>query len=184
MNYNKTVTVLAVATISIIGVFCALGYYVVRAATSISIDEDQPYAVRQVKDGDTFTAMIGRHEVTVRMLGIDTPETVDPRKPVQCYGKEASDETKSLLTDQKVQLKLNPNREEKDKYGRYLAYVYSGEMFVNEFLLKNGYAREYTYGKPYMFQREFRKIEKVAKEEKRGLWGECEESIYQSKKTL
>jgi micrococcal nuclease len=118
--------------------------------------------------------MVGHHEITVRMLGIDTPETVDPRKPEQCYGKEASNKTKELLTGKMVRLKLNPDREEKDKYGRYLAFVYSGEVFLNEFLLEEGYAREYTFGKPYMFQKEFREVEGMAKEAKRGLWGVCE----------
>jgi micrococcal nuclease len=150
------------------------GYYIVQAATSITIDENELYAIQQVKDGDTFTAMVGHHEITVRMLGIDTPETVDPRKPEQCYGKEASNKTKELLTGKMVRLKLNPDREEKDKYGRYLAFVYSGEVFLNEFLLEEGYAREYTFGKPYMFQKEFREVEGMAKEAKRGLWGVCE----------
>jgi micrococcal nuclease len=99
---------------------------------------------------------------------------VDPRKTVQCYGKEASDHSKYVLSGKNVQLKLNPDREEKDKYGRYLAYVYLGEKFVNESLLEDGFAREYTFGKPYMYQKEFRELEKVAKEEKRGMWGACD----------
>lgn len=164
---------LAVATICFIGVLSVAGYYVVRAASSIVIDEDAQYVVLQVKDGDTFTANVDGHEITVRMLGIDTPETVDPRKSVQCYGKEASDQTKKLLSKQKVRLKLNPNREEKDKYGRYLSYVYLGDVFVNESLLQDGYAREYTFGKPYQYQKEFREIESQAKEAKKGLWGVC-----------
>ncbi len=173
MTYNKTTAALAVATIGIIGIFCVAGYYIVEAATSIRIDENELYAVQQVKDGDTFTAMVGRHEITVRMLGIDTPETVDPRKPVQCYGKEASDKTKEILTGKTVRLKLNPDREEKDKYGRFLAYVYLGDIFVNRFLLQEGYAREYTFGTPYMYQREFREIQKQAKDVQKGLWGAC-----------
>lgn len=172
---------LAVATIGIIGVLSVLGYYVVRAASSIVIDENKVYAVQQVRDGDTFTADVDGHEISVRMLGIDTPETVDPRKPVQCYGKEASDYAKSLLKGKMVRLKLNPNREEKDKYGRYLAYVHIGDMFVNELLLKEGYAREYTFGTPYMYQRQFREIEVLAKEGNKGLWGNC--SIPKSQKS-
>ena len=154
------------------------GAYIIHAATIISIDPEKFYPVAYVKDGDTFIVKIGRHEAAVRMLGIDTPETVDPRKPVQCYGKEASDETKSLLTGQSVRLMLNPNREEKDKYGRYLAYVYrEDKMFVNKFLLENGYAHEYTFGSPYMFQKEFREVESQAKVVGKGLWGECPEVI-------
>jgi micrococcal nuclease len=184
MTYNKTTTALAVATICVIGILCVAGYYMVQAATSITIDENELYDVQEVKDGDTFTAMVGHHEITVRMLGIDTPETVDPRKPEQCYGKEASDQTKSLLSGKKVQLKLNPNREEKDRYGRYLAFVYSGEIFLNKFLLQEGYAREYTFGKPYMHQKEFRDIEKEAKKAEKGLWGVCTAPDYKLLKPL
>ena len=145
--------------------------------------DNSGYKVKYVIDGDTFKVRIGRHDVTVRMLGINTPETVDPRKPAQCFGKEASDQTKALLTDKMVQLKLNPKREEKDKYGRYLAYVYVGDIFVNKTLIENGYAREYTYGKGYMFQKEFRVAEKVAKDLGNGLWGACVVSDYQLKKS-
>ena len=169
MKYGKITAIIVV-----VGVLC-LGYYFVRAATIISIDQSRLYPVTYVTDGDTFKVKIGSHEITIRMLGINTPETVDPRKPVECYGKEASDETKSLLSGRLVRLKLNPNREEKDKYGRYLAYVYrDDELFVNESLLQNGYAREYTFGTSYMFQKEFRDIEGTAKEKGRGLWESCE----------
>ena len=171
MKYRKITT-----TIIVVGLLC-LGYYFVRAATIISIDESKLYPVSYVNDGDTFKARVDSHEITIRMLGINTPETVDPRKPVECYGKEASDETKGLLSGRQVRLKLNPNREEKDKYGRYLAYVYrDDDLFVNESLLQNGFAREYTYSRstPYMFQKEFRDIEKTAKEKGRGLWESCE----------
>lgn len=158
----------------ITGVLCVAGYYVVRAAYVVSFDPEKLYQVVYVTDGDTFKAKIWSHVVTVRMLGINTPETVDPRKQPECYGKEASDQTKELLSSRQVRLKLNPNREEKDKYGRYLAYVYRDDgMFVNETLLKNGFAREYTYGKAYDFQKEFRELETEAKGAKMGLWGAC-----------
>ncbi len=184
MKYKKITTFLFVVTVLVVCVFGLGGYLIVRAFTGVTIDENKLYEVDYVTDGDTFKVKIGRHIETVRMLGIDTPETIDPRKPIQCYGKEASDETKSMLTGQKVRLKLNPNREEKDKYRRYLAYVYLGDKFVNEDLLEQGFAREYTYGTPYMFQKEFRGIEKMAKEAKRGLWGVCEAPINNPSKPL
>ena len=149
-------------------------YYFVHAATTITIDPEDLYPVTYVTDGDTFKAKIGRHIVTVRMLGINTPESVDPRRQPECYGKEASDETKELLSGKQVRLKLNPDREEKDRYGRYLAYVYRDDgLFVNEALLKGGFAREYTYGKAYDLQKEFRDIEATAQGAKIGLWGSC-----------
>ena len=163
-----------VALVSL-GIFAciALSYYV-YASEQIRIDEHAYYPVAYVSDGDTFKASIDGKIITIRMLGINTPETVDPRKPVQCFGPEASDETKSLLTNRKVQLHFNPNRELKDKYGRYLAYAYRDDgLFVNEELLKGGFAREYTFGSAYSFQQEFRAIETEAKKAVKGLWGSC-----------
>lgn len=175
MKYKKTVAIFCA-----IIVLCAVGYYA-YAATVISIDPSELYKVTSVMDGDTFKAMIGRHQITVRMLGIDTPETVDPRKPEQCYGHEASDETKRLLVGHSVRLGLNPNREERDKYHRYLAYTYLADgTFLNEYLLAGGFAREYTYGKPYIFQKEFRDIENEAKDGKKGLWGVCVDTSFKS----
>ncbi|MEN9524178.1 MAG: hypothetical protein RL536_247 [Candidatus Parcubacteria bacterium] len=186
MKYKKVVTIVIVLIL-----LCVPGYYAIYSATVITIDGNKSYHVEYVLDGDTFKVKVGSHIVTVRMLGIDTPESVDPRKQVQCYGQEASLETKNLLMGKNVRLTLNPNREEKDKYGRYLAYVYlrSGaneetDLFVNEFLLKNGYAREYTYGKTYMYQEEFKKIENDAKEAGRGLWGACEQAINSGTKKI
>ncbi len=162
------------ATVLVMGVLCACGYFA-YAATVISIDENELYQVVSVMDGDTFRVRVGKRVITVRMLGIDTPETVDPRKPAQCYGLEASDESKRLLTGQSVRMKLNPNREERDRYNRYLAYVYlSDGTFMNEYLLENGFAREYTFGTPYVYQKEFKLIEKRVKESGKGLWGSCD----------
>jgi len=168
MKYKKLVAIIFVTL-----VVCVCGYYIIHAATVVTINEDKLYLVERVLDGDTFVAKVGWHDITVRMLGIDTPETVDPRKPEQCYGKEASNETKSLLSGKSVHLKLNPNREEKDRYGRYLAFVYLDGVMINQLLLENGFAREYTYGKAYMFQKEFKKIEEQTRKTEKGLWGEC-----------
>ena len=148
-------------------------------ASDIVIDPNTFYEVTNVIDGDTFkvkisNGIISDKEVTVRMLGINTPETVDPRKLVECFGKEASDESKSLLTGKDVKLTLNPNREKTDKYDRLLAYVYlDGNTFVNELLVKEGYAREYTVGKAYQYQSLFKSDENQAREAGKGLWGAC-----------
>lgn len=182
MAYKKTVTILIVATVLGVCLVVFGGYSIVRAVTKISIDETEYYPVTYVKDGDTFDVKIGRKVVTIRMLGIDTPETVDPGKPEQCFGKEASNETKKLLKGKSVRLKLNPNREEKDRYGRYLAFVYLDELMINKSLLEDGFAREYTFGKAYMFQKEFREVESQAKEYKKGLWGKCAGPDYKTLK--
>ena len=165
---------IVVSVLVSIGVIVGI-WYIVRASSEITIDQNAYYPVTYVVDGDTFKASINGKVITIRILGINTPETVDPRKAPECFGHEASDETKSLLGGKKVQLHFNPNRELKDKYGRYLAYTYRDDgLFVNEELIKGGFAKEYTYGTAYSFQQEFRSIQTDAQTEKRGLWGKCE----------
>lgn len=138
------------------------------------VNPEGKYEIIAVLDGDTFEVKINGKIEKVRMLGIDTPETVDPRKPVQCFGKEASDNTKSMLSHHFVTLKIDMKQSVLDKYGRILAYVYREDgLFINEFFLENGYAREYTYGKAYSLQKEFKALQKIAQEQKNGLWESC-----------
>jgi len=149
------------------------GAFALRAHSEVVIDPNIYYPVTYVVDGDTFKVDVGKI-ITIRVLGINTPETVDPRKPVECYGPEASKQAKALLDGHKVRLVFNPNRETMDKYGRYLMYVYRDDgLFYNEVMVKDGYAREYTFGTPYSFQPEFRADQKVAQKAKLGLWGAC-----------
>ncbi|MEI6479165.1 MAG: thermonuclease family protein [bacterium] len=136
-------------------------------------DTSKLYLVDKVLDGDTFEVKIEQKIMKVRMLGIDTPETIDPRKTVQCFGLEASDKTKEMLNGRYVSLKVDETQSALDKYERILAYVYrDDQLFVNEFLLKNGYAHEYTYGIPYKMRKDFKKFENDARKNKRGLWGD------------
>lgn len=129
------------------------------------------YKVSYVYDGDTIAIFYNGKQKIIRLLGIDTPETVDPRKPVQCFGEQASTKTKELLNNRSVTLVFNEKREQKDKYNRYLSYVYRDDgLDINKYLVEQGYAREYTYGKPYHRQKEFKKIERQAKEKSIGLW--------------
>ncbi|MDB5238730.1 MAG: Micrococcal nuclease [Candidatus Parcubacteria bacterium] len=146
-----------------------------KSATAlVRIDEAALYAVSHVVDGDTVRVKVDSREIIVRLLGINTPETVDPRKPVQCFGTEASNETKLLLDGHQIRLSANPNREKTDRYGRYLLYAYRDDgLFLNEYLVREGFAREYTVGNAYSFQKDFRQAENEAKEEKRGLWSAC-----------
>lgn len=146
-----------------------------RYAVSIKIDPDEKYQVVSVLDGDTFEIKFDKGTRTVRMLGIDTPETVDPRKPIQCFGKEASDMTKSLLSHHTVSLRVDKTQSQTDKFGRLLAYVYrDDDLFINEYLLKNGFAREYTYSKAYSLQKQFKALQTEAKKEMVGLWKNCD----------
>ena len=143
-------------------------------ADSISKPNGQLYQVVSVTDGDTLKVDINGTTETLRLIGIDTPETVDPRKPVQCFGEEASKKAKETLTGKKVHLEADSTQGERDKYQRLLRYAYleDGTSF-NKWMIQEGYAHEYTYqSNPYKYQTEFKDAEKLARESKKGLWGE------------
>lgn len=135
------------------------------------------YPVVKVVDGDTIDVDVFGTTARVRLIGIDTPETVDPSKPVQCFGQEATDKAKELLTNQKVRLQSDPSQSDIDEYGRMLRYVFlSDNTNVNELMIAQGYAHEYTYKTPYMYQEEFKQAEKNAQDQGLGLWapGVCD----------
>jgi len=164
-------------------------------AEMVNIDPQKLYPVTDVVDGDTIKTSIEGRSITIRLLGINTPEVVDPRKSVECYGPEASVETKSLLTGKSVFISLNKNYEKVDKYGRLLAYIRLNDadnnlasdqksiststLFINEFLIKEGFAYEYTFNEknPYQYQKLFKDDELKAKKAKKGLWGKCDKEM-------
>lgn len=150
---------------------------VAPTSSPTSIPQSDLYTVSSVIDGDTIQVVINNKKETIRLIGIDTPETVDPRKTVQCFGKEASAKTKSLLSDKSVRLESDPTQGERDKYQRLLKYVFlpieGGQLlFVNDYLVREGYAHEYTYNIPYKYQSEFKQAQKEAEENKKGLWAD------------
>lgn len=129
-------------------------------------------AVVEVFDGDTISVERNGVVEKVRFIGIDTPETKDPRKPVQCFGKEASRYTQQLLEGKRVRLEIDTTQGERDRYGRILAYVRREDgLFMNLQLVAEGYAHEYTYqDNQYRYQAEFRAAEQTAREQQKGLW--------------
>jgi micrococcal nuclease len=132
---------------------------------------DQQYRVVQVLDGDTIVVARGGSRDTIRLLGIDTPETHHPTKPVQCYGPEASDYTTARLEGQLV--RLEDDVETHDIYGRHLAYVYlDGNRFEDELLTK-GYARLLVIEPNHAHARDMLREELDAKRRRVGLWGAC-----------
>ena len=153
---------------------------VVEIEKSLSQSEEMrdKYLVVKVVDGDTLTVSKDGKNITLRLIGIDTPETVHPSKPVECFGIQASNKAKSLLSGKYVTLETDETQGEFDKYQRMLAYVYlsDGTMF-NEYMISEGYAYEYTYSDPYKYQSDFKSSQKSAQENKKGLWAEgmCEE---------
>lgn len=130
-----------------------------------------PYMVVRVVDGDTLTVSIDGEDQTIRLIGINTPETVDPRKPIECFGKEASAEAKALLGGRNVYLEADESQDTYDKYQRLLAYVYLEDgTNINKRMIENGFAYEYTYQTPYKYQAIFKATEASAKAGGKGLW--------------
>ncbi len=130
-----------------------------------------PVTVTKVVDGDTIWVDNNGRRQKIRMIGLDTPESVDPRKPVQCFAFEASAQAKTLLGGQSVYLETDPSQDSVDRYGRTLSYVWteSGRLF-NLDMIADGYAHEYTYDLPYRYQQDFKAAEKDARTQERGLW--------------
>lgn len=132
---------------------------------------EELYAVTKVIDGDTIAISKDGKTETVRLIGIDTPETVDTRVEVQCFGKESSDKLKSLLSGKKVSLEIDDREGERDKYKRMLAYVFRDDgLFINKYMIEEGYAYEYTYDTDYKYQNAFMSAEASAKAGQNGLW--------------
>ena len=124
-------------------------------------------------DGDTILVRdIDGSTERVRYIGVDTPESVKPDSPVECYGHEASDFNKQLVQGRKV--RLVPDQEAQDKYGRSLAFVYVGNTFVNAELLKNGYARTIEIEPNTSKAEYFAGLERVAIRTRKGLWRTCD----------
>jgi micrococcal nuclease len=132
----------------------------------------QSALVTQVVDGDTIVVQMGKLSQKVRLIGIDAPESVDPKKPDQCYGKESAANATKLLLNQTIKLEADPTQTDTDIYGRLLRYIYLPDgTLVNNFLIEQGDAREYTYkGKSYQFQAQFRATQQQARANQKGLW--------------
>lgn len=131
--------------------------------------------VIRVVDGDTLVVTVGVIEEKIRVIGINSPESVDPRKPVECFGREASAHAKELLIGQSVSLVSDPSQDNRDKYQRLLRYVYvnNGIGDFGKRMLQDGYAHEYTYDLPYQHQQEYQQTQQQAQQSKKGLWADA-----------
>lgn len=130
-----------------------------------------PVPVSYVVDGDTIRVIMVGYPETVRVIGIDTPEVVDPDVPPQCFGPEASAKAKELLGGQMVRLIADPTQATRDRYGRLLRYVERTDgLDFGLWMIRNGYAREYTFVRPYQRQASYRAAEAEARAAGAGLW--------------
>ncbi|MCY7751677.1 thermonuclease family protein [Bacillus inaquosorum] len=136
---------------------------------TVDLSDKIEVTVIRVIDGDTFIADVNGTEERIRLILVDTPETVHPTKEVQPYGKEASAFTKKQLENQSVYLEYD--QEKRDKYDRLLAYVFlkDGTSF-NKILLEKGYARLAVFPPNIKYEDEYKQAEEAAKNEKIGIW--------------
>ena len=130
--------------------------------------------VIRVIDGDTIEVNIGGSIYKVRYIGIDTPETVHPSKPVECFGKEASGKNRELVEGKIVRLEKDVS--ETDRYERLLRYVWVDDIFVNDYLVRQGYAYAYTYPPDVKYAEQFAQAQREAEENNRGLWAVCRDT--------
>jgi micrococcal nuclease len=130
--------------------------------------------VARVVDGDTIRVELASGEEAVRYIGIDTPESVKPGAPVECFAKRASAFNERLVAGERVRLVRDV--EERDRYGRLLAYVYRSRdgLFVNAELVRRGYATVATFPPNVAHESEFRRLARRARMSGRGLWSGCE----------
>ncbi len=158
----------------LLGLLIAIAAAVYTATASGGDDENG--RVTRVVDGDTIHVSVGGRDENVRYIGVDTPESVKPGTPVQCFAKRASAANERLVAGEKVRLVLDA--EERDRYGRLLAYVYRDRdgLFVNAALVRGGYAVPLTIAPNVEHETEFRQLAASARRSGRGLWSSCRSS--------
>ncbi|PIZ64371.1 hypothetical protein CO051_00895 [Candidatus Roizmanbacteria bacterium CG_4_9_14_0_2_um_filter_39_13] len=146
-----------------------------QALGEVDVRNFEKAHVTKVIDGDTIEIETGEH---VRFIGVDTPETVHPKKSVQCYGRDASNKTKALLEGKDIYLEKDVS--ETDRYKRLLRYIYlpnpdapEETIFINEYLVEQGYGVVITYPPDVKYHKHFLEVQRVAQDEQRGLWGKC-----------
>ena len=136
-------------------------------STPTPIEKEESVELVRVVDGDTVIIKINDKEESVRLIGINAPEKNE------CYSKEATDELKKILVDKNIKIETDESQNDKDKYDRLLRYIYLEDgTFVNEKLVKDGFAKEYTYKIAYKFQIDFKNDQKMAVENKLGMWAD------------
>ena len=141
------------------------------AATSTSGSGRQQATVGRVVDGDTIEVKLEGKTYKLRYIGVDTPETVDPNRPVGCFGPEASKRNKELVLGKTVELEKDVS--ETDAFGRLLRYVWLDGEMVNARLVRDGYAQVATYPPDVKYQQLLLQLQRDAREAGAGLWSSC-----------
>jgi len=127
--------------------------------------------VLRAVDGDTVEVMRQGQRTRVRYIGINTPESVTPDRPIECFGKEASERNRQLVEGREVRLERDVS--ETDRFGRLLRYVWVTDDLINAHLVEEGYAEVSTFPPDVRYHNLFVSLERSAREEHRGLWAAC-----------
>ena len=141
---------------------CSLMTFAIASQTGIVI---------KVADGDTLTVQeTSGKKYSIRLIGIDAPESTKLRKwYIECFGKEAKKKLTALVLKRPISRTYDETQGRTDKYGRTLAYIWLGTWLINRQMITNGFAFEYTYNLPYLYQQDFKDAEKLAEQNKKGL---------------
>lgn len=171
MSRRKNLTILLGIVVACLSVYRGISMQQ-NSSASQQLTNLGEVRVEKVVDGDTIEVRLDGRSQKVRLIGMDTPEVVDPRKVVQCFGREASAEAHKRLEGKTVRLEYDVQVGEQDKYGRRLAYVFlpNGSNYA-EGMIRDGYAKEYTYqGQVYKYQANFKQAQAEAASASRGFW--------------
>lgn len=170
---KKVVNSIIVSGLAILFTLAQQRGYFQPAAKTLQANQPGLYSIAKFTDGDTFSVNMNGAVEKVRLIGVDTPETHDPRKSVQCFGQAAADFTKKLIGTNRLRLEADPANTNRDRYNRLLRYAYlpDGRM-VNAEIIKQGYGFAYTYF-PFTKIDEFKQYQTEAETAKLGLWGSC-----------
>lgn len=180
MSQKKLISLLVTAIVAIIVALSQQYGWFGQAQEAAQSNDPGLYTVKRFVDGDTIVVDMNGRQETVRMIGVDTPETHKPNSPVQCYGPAASAYTKNLIGEQKVRLEADPTNQNRDRYDRLLRYVYSPDgQLVAQNLIANGYGFAYTQF-PFTKKDDFVKAEEQAKAAAKGLWSNCTVEVQQN----
>ncbi len=174
---KRHLLILAVTGTLLVGLVALMAGQPARPTTpptlpAVDVSRITPRKVVRVVDGDTIVIENqNRNHRTVRLIGVDTPETVHPSKPVQFYGKEASRFLRNLLKGEQVYLVVDPQQGERDRYGRLLRYIYRypDKLFVNTEIIRQGYGHAYPKF-PFKHSAKFQQLERFARQAEKGLW--------------
>ncbi len=170
---KATRTLVISILVSIFALLQQRGYF---SSLTQTAEQNQPglYRVTSFTDGDTIQVDMAGTTEKIRLIGVDTPETHDPRKSVQCYGQSAAAFTKQLIGANRVRLQTDTETTNRDRYNRLLRYVYLPDgRLVNAEIIKKGYGFAYVYF-PFTKMDEFKRYQADAEKQSLGLWGNCE----------